>query len=736
MKGKANFLPIFSVPSVILNNKSIFYRTNAKTTVEAPGKLTRHLVELCDGGRTVEEVALLLKTAWDECSVRDLIKKLQEDLLLVDSRYLSDSLWKIVENPSHFPSKITNKEIVNLVRRAQKRHKTHTNVEMFQISPFNLGNVLNSRRSIRSFSRKKVPLQSVVNMLWSAYGETVSSITSKNKDSISSRTVPSAGALYPLMIHVCLFRQTGKIPAGVYRVHMSLPGKVGFDLVERNTEHLSKAFLDPLMLCEAQGVVVISGSFHATGKKYGNRSMLYVTLEAGHAAQNIHITASEHSVGTVEIGGFMEELLKEALKLPKHYQPLTTVVFGQEKTNQTTTQTQIETNWAIPMVSGYRLPFAMAFAKPSNEKDDDWSCGRSASPLLAQTKAEAEAKEWAACGCIPDNLAQARLKELETALDPRKIIKFHPRQYRLKTFPLEPFDESCVYSWVEGEDNLSGNKVHVLADCVYYPYSPKTPRYAHANSSGVAAHPQKLNAIQNGVLELVERDSFMLAYMSRIPFPTITERTLPQKFRYRLRELNRNGFKVWIKNYSLDLSPVVFIYAQNKKLTFTTCAGCSRFDIEDAFDHALMEVESSVLCRLVNGQAKPIKLSAVRLPKNHGVLYEQKQFFQKADFMIQGRHSVSFSDVGKNVAKSWDEFRDRLIVNGLQLITVPLTLQKSLVGNVKLHIIRSIVPGLVPITFGYQELPCGMERINNVRRKYGKSPILYRDLPKFPHPYT
>jgi oxalate decarboxylase/phosphoglucose isomerase-like protein (cupin superfamily) len=41
------------------------------------------------------------------------------------------------------------------------------------------------------------------------------------------------------------------------------------------------------MLEKAHGVVVISGSFKITGQKYGNRSLLYVPLEAGHVAQNM-----------------------------------------------------------------------------------------------------------------------------------------------------------------------------------------------------------------------------------------------------------------------------------------------------------------------------------------------------------------------------------------------------------------------------------------------------------------
>lgn len=65
-----------------------------------------------------------------------------------------------------------------------------------------------------------------------------------------------------------------------------------------------RSFVDPLTPENSHGVVVISGSFRTNGRKYGNRSLLYTILEAGHIAQNVHLAAHDSQVATVEVGGF------------------------------------------------------------------------------------------------------------------------------------------------------------------------------------------------------------------------------------------------------------------------------------------------------------------------------------------------------------------------------------------------------------------------------------------------
>ena len=56
-------------------------------------------------------------------------------------------------------------------------------------------------------------------------------------------------------------------------------------------------------------------------------------------------------------------------------------------------------------------------------------------------------------------------------------------------------------------------------------------------------------------------------------------------------------------------------------------------------------------------------------------------------------------------------------------------------GNDGLNIVRSIVPGLVPMTFGFGQAPLGMKRLYEVASLFGKK-MSYRLLNKFTHPFA
>ncbi|MGB9893998.1 MAG: nitroreductase family protein, partial [Candidatus Saccharicenans sp.] len=72
-----------------------------------------------------------------------------------------------------------------------------------------LWKAVNKRRSVREFQLKPVSLSALSQILWAAQG-----ISLKLPD-FSLRTTPSAGALYPIEIYVCV-RAVEKLNPGLY----------------------------------------------------------------------------------------------------------------------------------------------------------------------------------------------------------------------------------------------------------------------------------------------------------------------------------------------------------------------------------------------------------------------------------------------------------------------------------------------------------------------------------------
>ena len=78
--------------------------------------------------------------------------------------------------------------------------------------------------------------------------------------------------------------------------------------------------------------IVIAAVYERTTRKYGDRGVRYVHMEAGHAAQNIYLEAVVLGLGTVTIGAFSDERVKDILGMPESEVPLYIMPVGRKKT--------------------------------------------------------------------------------------------------------------------------------------------------------------------------------------------------------------------------------------------------------------------------------------------------------------------------------------------------------------------------------------------------------------------
>jgi SagB-type dehydrogenase family enzyme len=82
------------------------------------------------------------------------------------------------------------------------------------------------------------------------------------------------------------------------------------------------------MISRAPATIAICAIFERTTRKYGERGIRYIFMEAGHAAQNIHLQAVSLNLGTVVIGAFRDDEVKKALGLRPDESPLLLLPVG------------------------------------------------------------------------------------------------------------------------------------------------------------------------------------------------------------------------------------------------------------------------------------------------------------------------------------------------------------------------------------------------------------------------
>lgn len=175
-----------------------------------------------------------------------------------------------------------------------------------------LEEALAARRSVRFFDPSALTDAHVGQLLWAAQGIT---------DEAGRRTAPSAGATYPLELYVAT-------SLGVWRY---LPHEHALaPVIDRDVRlEMQAAALDQEAVGRAPLVVVVTGVVARTAARYGvARAQRYVSLEAGHATQNLLLQAVALGLGAVPIGAFDDAAVASVLGLPAGESPLYLVPVG------------------------------------------------------------------------------------------------------------------------------------------------------------------------------------------------------------------------------------------------------------------------------------------------------------------------------------------------------------------------------------------------------------------------
>lgn len=172
-----------------------------------------------------------------------------------------------------------------------------------------LTHVLATRRSVRAFRNEAIDDEALGQLLWAAQGI-----------NDGHRTAPSAGALYPLTIYVADAR-------GVWR-YVPVDHALVRERADDRRSAIARACFGQDAVSGAPILLVVTAELAITAHKYGSRAERFAALEAGHATQNVLLTATALDLGAVPVGAFEDAALVKAVGLPKDRTPFYVVPIG------------------------------------------------------------------------------------------------------------------------------------------------------------------------------------------------------------------------------------------------------------------------------------------------------------------------------------------------------------------------------------------------------------------------
>lgn len=183
---------------------------------------------------------------------------------------------------------------------------------------------LAQRRSLRDFATTPLTAVQTGQLLWAAQG-----LTGAKGSAPGRRTVPSAGATYPVVLYLVAGRIDG-VASGVYRY---LPQAHRLDAVAQGDlrAEVATAARGQRWIADAPALVVIAAQPARTVARYGALAERYVAMEVGAAAQNLLLQAVALGLGGTLVGAFDEAALRRSLALGDNEQPLAIVPVGHKR---------------------------------------------------------------------------------------------------------------------------------------------------------------------------------------------------------------------------------------------------------------------------------------------------------------------------------------------------------------------------------------------------------------------
>jgi SagB-type dehydrogenase family enzyme len=165
--------------------------------------------------------------------------------------------------------------------------------------------VVRARRSVRQFARDSLTLEQLSALLWASNG------ISRAERGFEFRTVPSAGALYPVETYIVVNRIEA-LESGIY--HYSVKTHALEEL--RSGDHgraVALAALGQGMCAEAPAVFVFTAVFGRSKWKYRERAYRYIYLDAGHVGHGLALAAVALGLGSCQIAALFDEEVNRIL---------------------------------------------------------------------------------------------------------------------------------------------------------------------------------------------------------------------------------------------------------------------------------------------------------------------------------------------------------------------------------------------------------------------------------------
>ena len=687
------------------------------------------ILKHCNGLNTATEIRKKLAGQVPGELFEYLIRVLHQQRIVLDSRELFPLFHDDSANPTDFVASLSPDEVIALQESARSPIASGERIVLRDLPASHIRNIVSLRTTTRNFEDVSISDSVLGGLLKSLYHIR------------GYRSTPSAGGLYPLELFVAVTSEKQPWKSGYYQY---CPEEdVLVDMAKPiNKDRLARIFDSSDIFNGNPFCIFVGVDFRRLSQKYSNRAYRFALLETGHVAQNAYLYCAEQGLGVLEYGGFNDELVAQELGLayPNHA-VLISLIVGNKSTVVPSKDSDPERlSWTLqnelvgrnkPIASfritelhcgDYRMPrlvgtaryrSSVSMSKQSKyRKMFAFGSGRSRNEVVIKTLAEAFERHLSDA-VVVDKIASA--KDLDASwIDPRIATPFLSQQFkRFKN--IAPFSPELECQWIRGRRLRNGELTYVLVDHVYYPlFVEKIGRrlFYEANSTGTAAHVNSNKAIENALLELIERDAFAVMWYTRRNVTSLPTGDLPREIQERMTFWESQGRQVKILNITLDSVPVVLVLIKSSSYPCLVSGAAAAFTYEQAVNKAFDEAEFMLLSWMKTKQVVISHPRKVRSPDDHGVLYFSIRHHKRLAWLLNApEKKIVDQGVYASIVEKFD----------------PIVVLMGKEPKSGLQVIRVLSEKLLPMNFGYATEHPGHNRIKEIGLEWTER------FPAFPH---
>ncbi|AZB41818.1 bacteriocin biosynthesis protein SagD [Bacillus sp. FJAT-42376] len=364
------------------------------------------------------------------------------------------------------------------------------------------------------------------------------------------------------------------------------------------------------------------------------------------------------------------------------------------------------------------------------------------------------------CGMLPRGkkpvIRDSYSQLSEYAIDPRTVGVHAPENYEQPGFPFKPFRPDRKMSWVWGYSFLQERPVLVPELLAYYSLGcGHKGGYVYETSNGCAVGGSLEEAVFHGIMEVAERDSFLITWYAKLPLRKVDPRSAGDE------ELNLMLDRMeFVSGYELHLFrstmehgiPSIWTVVKNRNDSGMNvmCAAGAHLDPVKAVKSAVFE-----LAGMMGGLGEKLEHSReryenmladgslVKKMEDHGMLYGLKEAEERLGFLLNDtRPMLTFEEafgrtpVRSDLKEDLEDVLGRFKERKMDVIVVDQTAPELKRNG--LHCVKVLIPGMLPMTFGHHlTRVTGLERVLKVPAELGyyPKPLTMAELNPYPHPF-